>query len=455
MTNSTITIDTSANIEALREAVKQAEGILAKREQALKECLPGHTIRSVEQYAALPVGSTVFFTGYTAENPQGDNYCIKWAENAWVYPDNLDAIYATTDERMAKNPRMIRSVGNRTFSVGQVIGGKDYSFLPIGTVVTDRNGGNALTRTGEGFQDGDVAVHAPSYLFFTRIIAKLPGVTEVKQEKVFKVGDPVATTEEFRALPVGATVFLDGLRAPAYPSQGYWTKRSENLWSDGGGWTKNDSQMPRMSGPRYIRSLPTASAGLALGTRLITEADYRSAPVGTTVRREILKDHAGYTKLDNGLWQDNTPGWEATRNFAWDMARYERIVVAKPVPTFKVGDKVTKEQAEALPVGTRIKHFSGDTRDDVKGQDGKWRCGGEGFGYTAPGGDVITYLPPKVGEILESLEDYQNAPIGTVIDEEFRYKKVSQEKWIDNVGLDFKTTAFGGLRTKVVEVAQA
>lgn len=241
-------------------------------------------------------------------------------------------------------------------------------------------------------------------------------MTEIIEQQQWTVGQVITSADDYVAMPVGTQIRGVYL----------WEKQGDGRWHPADGGNRYPLVAPSTEGGvRVVRigfdtaeASAEASANIQIGTSLTSHEQFDTLPEGAVIRRR-----AAWTKNAAGEWVAGNG-----RRLSSPQMDGSFVIIGLPgeetprLGDFYVGMPITNRSIyENLPDGVQVQ---GNWRHEKR--DGRWyrmRDSSERTSLNTDGSVFIAHIPAdlitraglSVGDTLDTVEDFERLPIGTII----------------------------------------
>lgn len=327
---------------------------------------------------------------------------------------------------------------------------------PIGSKIVGANG-ITYTKNGSNGWDsvdgdtlisGDLILENDSYPHSSTKKWNWEFVTAKSQVGV--EGQKVTSYEAIKNAPIGTQVqYADSESTYEKASAGFWSHVGTGMQYKNRDFKEDaESSDSELKWKKIIGISPPVSSSL-IGTNPKSHKELDTMPAGTILESV---DGAWWKKKEGGKWEGSHAGnGYATDSIKLTLYKYKTIPGGGPVFSLPTVGETPKsyEELKSMPAGT-VLFNSGYTW--TKQENGTWTGSGYGLGGTEQSIDFPSYdyktIPEaasspvshfeiKQGGIVNSTDELNNAPIGTVVTYEYKNDKESFTKydggsWISN-----------------------
>lgn len=298
---------------------------------------------------------------------------------------------------------------------------EELNSMPVGTKLAYEHDpsvwwvkeeGNTWLGSGAGSNNNVEEVYYKEYTYVHIPVPKIEPTS-------VKLGNNPVSVAELDAMPVGTVIKGSGGAT--------WTKEESGTWDGSIAGPGSPSTSISLGLYKYSYIPGSVADNPLIGKVPVSVEQLQSAPAGTVLASATS---ATWTKENDETWTGNNAGpghsSETVFNMLYGGYKYKTI----PAPDDgvfgqKTGLVKSNDELLAAPVGTKIKktYASGHTQIFIKQVNGKWlkESTGDEFDSVSPAFDVpivklewATDIVKKTG-VVASLEDLQNAPVGTKI----------------------------------------
>lgn len=314
----------------------------------------GETVATVEQFDAMPVGTTVSSGGNQWTKNSAGQWCIH--RGGSPDPDGIPATSMTVPgyNTVVSYPApVLPEVGEFFTSTEQ------FTAAPVGTQVRNVRGADASKLAPNSWGQGGVHHWEEDVLNVAnwwRLVSVPTDPAPVRPDG-WTVGAMVTTQGQLDTLPVGARIrWLNGAGTI------FRTKREDGSWVRDGNVIRATNLA--MDHGWEVVSLPDVepvTVPFVVGMEVDTVEQYRALPIHTVVRENPSgQSHYPITKRDADTWQDQSTTW--SNESISDGST--RTIVALPSVSLTTEDTITVAEHHRI-MAQQVQHALDARNDEV------------------------------------------------------------------------------------------